>query len=153
MIFPHAPSVRGRALVFVALLSSLGSEALAQADFLLTDLDVSPRLTDMSGGDFAVETTTFGEELLEATGGDFTLEATVTPLSVTLVADDVTVFLVVEGENLVLTWPASGDGYVLESAAAQSDAPDWQPVQPSTTEHRFVTPLAQPARFFRLRRP
>lgn len=138
--------------MLVAVTSSLGFAALAQSDLRLSHLNLSPQLTDMSGGDFVVETT-FGEGVLQRTGGDFALEAAVTPLSVALVPDDVTVFVAVEGDNLVLTWSASGDGYVLESAAALSGVPDWQQVQPPPTDRRFVTPLAQPAWFFRLRRP
>jgi hypothetical protein len=137
---------------WIALLLAAGA-AHAQDPFTLSELKVTPTLTAMAGGDFTAEATLVGEGALRASGGDFALEATVTPLSVTIVPGDVAVFLAVEGDTLVLTWPASGEGYVLESVAALNDAPDWQPVQPAPTERRFVTPLSRPAVFFRLRRP
>ena len=131
----------------------LAGAAHAGDDFSLSELNVSPTLTAMAGGDFTAETAMIGEGALRATGGDFTLEAAVTPLPITVVPGDVTVFIAVEGDNIVLTWPAGGDGDVLESTAALSDTPDWQPVQPAPTERRFVTSRARPAVFFRLRRP
>ncbi len=127
--------------------------AHAQNTFTLSDLNASPTLTAMAGGDFTAETTMVGDGAIQAAGGDFTLDATVTSLPVTIEPGAVEVFLALEGENFVLTWPESGAGYLLESAVALSDATVWQPVQPAPTERRFVTPLAQPAVFFRLRRP
>jgi hypothetical protein len=137
---------------WLALLLVAGA-ANAEDSFTVSELKVTPPLTAMAGGDFTAEATLVGEGALRASGGDFALEATVTPLSVTIVPVDVAVFLAVEGDTLVLTWSASGEGYVLESVAALNDAPEWQPVQPAPTERRFVTPLARPAVFFRLRRP
>jgi hypothetical protein len=139
-------------LPWLVLLLAAGA-AHAQDPFTLSELKITSPLTAMAGGDFTAEATLGGAGALRASGGDFALEATVTPLSVTIVPGDVAVFLTVEGDSLVLTWPASGEGYVLESVAALNDAPDWQPVQPAPTERRFVTPLARPAVFFRLRRP
>ncbi len=151
-LFP-SPTFILRIVSRLAVAGILIGSARAADDFTLSELKVTPRLTAMAGGDFTAETTMAGEGPLRASGGDFALEAAVTPLSVTIVPGDATVFLAVEGDTLVLTWPASGDGYVLESTAVLNDAPDWQSVQPAPTERRFVTPLAQPAVFFRLRRP
>ena len=131
----------------------LCGSALAQDAFTASDVSVSTSLTVMSGDDFTAESLILGDGAILAAGGDFALEATVTPLSVTILADKVEVFLAVEGDNLVLAWPESGAGYVLESTAALGDAPNWQPVSPGPAERRFVTPLTQPAVFFRLRRP
>ena len=136
---------------FVLLLAA--GTAHAEDTFTLSDLNVSPTLTAMVGGDFTAETTMVGEGTLRAAGGDFTLEAAVIPLPITVVPGDVTMFIAVEGDNVVLTWPASGDGCVLESVAALSNGHDWQPVQPAPKERRHVMSRAQPAVFFRLRRP
>lgn len=132
--------------------SLLCASALAQDSFTVSDLTVSSPLTVMSGEDFVAESTLVGGSVIEATGGDFVMEAAVTPLSVDIMPGDVTVSLAVEGDNLVLTWPEAGANFILESTVALDAVSDWQPVQPTPSQRRFVTPLTQSAVFFRLRR-
>lgn len=134
-----------------ALAAFLCGSALAQDLFTVSELSVEPALSDMSGGDFTTEALVLGDVAIMVEGGDFAMEATVTPLPITIVPGDIAVFLAVEGNNLVLTWPEGGAGFVLESTVALGGA--WMPVQPAPTQRRFVTPLSQPVVFFRLRRP
>jgi hypothetical protein len=126
--------------------------AHAQPVFTLSDLNVSPPLTAMSGGDFTAEAGMAGDSAILAAGGDFALEGAVTPLSIAIVSRDIALFLAIEGDSLVLTWPDGGAGFVLESTIDLGWGV-WTPVQPAPTQRRFVTPLSQPAVFFRLRRP
>lgn len=141
-----------RAASRLVLTSLLCASALAQDSFTVSDLTLSSPLTVMSGEDFVAESTLADGSVIEATGGDFILEAAVTPLSVDIIPGDVTLSLAVEGENLVLTWPEAGANFVLESTLALDAVSDWQAVQPTPSQRRFVTPLTQSAVFFRLRR-
>ena len=141
-----------RAASRLILTSLLCASALAQDSFTVSDLTLSSPITVMSGGDFVAESTLVGGSVIEATGGDFILGATVTPLSVDIMAGDVTVSIAVEGNNLVLTWPEAAANFILESTVTLDAISGWKPVQPTPSQRRFVTPLTQSAVFFRLRR-
>lgn len=151
MNHPLAPMVR--TVSQFALAAFLCGSALAQDLFTVSDLSVKPALSDMAGGDFTTEALVLGDGAIVAEGGDFAMEATVTPLPITIVPGDIAVFLAVEGDNLVLAWPERGAGFILESTVALGADAGWQPVQPAPAQRRFVTPLSQPAVFYRLRRP
>jgi hypothetical protein len=137
----------------LAVAGFLTGSALAQGAFTVSGLSVSPRLTPMVGGGFVVAEPSVGDTPFTAAGGGFTLEASTTPLPQTIaVPGEVSVVIMLDGGAVTLSWPESGDGYVLESAVAIDTPAGWQPVTPAPAGRSFTVPATEPARFFRLRR-
>jgi hypothetical protein len=56
-----------------------------------------------------------------------------------------------EDEQAELSWDETITGFVLEFSPAIGPNADWQPVAPQPAGASFVTPVAGPARYFRLR--
>jgi hypothetical protein len=64
--------------------------------------------------------------------------------------------IVRSGQNLLIAWPASRAGYILQSATTLDSGIDWQPVPESPTiieDQQVVSAgVNEPSRFFRLRK-
>jgi hypothetical protein len=52
-----------------------------------------------------------------------------------------------------LSWPPDAVGYQLEFTTALGPTAVWSPVSPTPAGNVFLTPMNQPVRFFRLRKP
>lgn len=142
-----------RSVSRLALAGWLGGSALAQEQFELLDLSISPQLKPMAGGDFSIEVPLLGDGPALLGGGDYTMETTITPLPPILVFGDAEVYITMSGGQAVVTWSAPGGGHVLESSATLGPTAQWSPVTPTPTEPRYTIDPAQGApRFFRLRR-
>lgn len=59
---------------------------------------------------------------------------------------------VTPAKDALLAWDGDAEEYVLEFSPVLGPDANWQPVVPQPTGNTFLTPCAQPARFFRLRR-
>lgn len=151
MSSPHTTSFGGRVLAFVVLLSTLEFEALAQADFLLTDLNLSPQLTDMSGGGYAIADSQIGVSLVDSAGGDFATELVTTSISTAVVptsASTVLSSVLLDGNLVITVFETAGPG-ALEFTDSLGDPGAWKRVETPASGRTYVLPLTGPARFFR----
>lgn len=140
-------------LLVIALLAlpvSLWAAPAAGGDFTLSGAAVTGGGASQ-GGAFALNGTAGEPATGEVAGGEFTLSGGL--IGVYVVPGEVALTLTQKdfGEA-TLTWPAA-TGHVLEFTAAVGPGANWQPVTPAPPGNTFTTPINQPARFFRLRRP
>lgn len=106
---------------------------------------------EAGGGNFALSGQVTPAGGTPSSGGEFTLRGGAIGLYVVPGEVKLTVTRDDRGDA-VLTWPADGDGFVLEYTGTLGAEPQWQAVTPSPAGRRYVTPFDQPLRLFRLRR-
>lgn len=105
-----------------------------------------------AGGDYAVVGTTVTGSATASRGGEFVLSGGLAPVQV-VPNPAVPMKVVFTSDKLAeLSWPEGTTGYVLEFSPVVGPGAEWTPTSPQPVGNTFVTPCAQPARFFRLRK-
>ena len=151
MSSPCTTPVGSRFLASAVLLFALGIEAFAQADFLLTDLNLSPQLTAMSGGEYAIADSQLGVSLVDSAGGDFATELAATSISAAVVpttANTVLSIVLLDG-SLVITVSETAPAGALEFTESLGNPGGWKRVVTPPSGRSYALPWIGPARFFR----
>ena len=122
-------------------------ESVQGADGLSLDGYAGPLIATVGNETNAVADANGPEDLMMLIAGRvLSLETTPTPTGPVLA-------ITADAQGVIITWPAEGNGFMLETTSQLGNPASWQPISPAPPGNSYRPPREGVARFYRLRSP